>query len=148
MSGELGPLDFASLALLLALALLALSFRRRSAPSAQGDDWLTKTRVEREASESGQPALSLSLLESAAGDGDPPASLPGDLALLHDSPGPPRRFSSTDPAAAPVLALIDPAAAIGEQAVEGRIDPVVGRWARLLVIALLLVVLVLRFMFG
>ncbi len=148
MSGDLSATDSASLALLVALALLVLSFRRRSALSSQPDDWLLKTRAEREASESGQPALSLSLLEPAAGDGDPPASLPGDLALLGRPPLSPRRLSSTDPAAAPVLILLDPDAAIGEQAVEGRIDPVVGRWARLLVVGLLLAVLVLRFMFG
>jgi hypothetical protein len=148
MSGDLSATDFASLALLVALALMVLSFRRRSEPAGQQDDWLLKTRVEREAAESGQPALSLSLLEPAAGDGDPPAALPGDLALLRDLSDLPRPLSATDPAAAPVLMLLDPNAAIGEQAVEGRIDPVVGRWARLLVVALLLAVLVLRFMFG
>lgn len=148
MSGDLNSTDLASLALLLALALLILSFRRRLAPSSPPDDWLLKTKAEREASESGQPALSLSLLEPAAGDGDPPASLPGDLALLGEIAGLSRPLSSTDLAAAPVLMLLDPDAAIGEQAVEGRIDPVVNRWARLLVVALLLAVLVLRFMFG
>lgn len=158
MSGVLGPVDVASLALLLALALLVLSLRRRAprpeARVGEAADWLAKTKVEREASETGQPALSLVLLEPAAGDGDPPDSLPGDLALLRGEaalpspPTPPRRRSSTDPAAVSVLMLIDPQAAIAEEAVEGVIDPVVARWARLLLIALILVAVLLRFRFG
>ncbi len=158
MSGVLGPVDFASLALLLALGLRVLSFRRRApgseAAAGEIDDWLAKTKAEREASESGQPALSLVLLEPASGDGDPPDALPGDLALLCDAaarpspPNPPRRRSSADPAAVSVLMLIDPPAAIAEEAVEGAIDPVVSHWARLLLIALVLVAVLLRFRFG
>lgn len=158
MSGLLGPVDFASLALLLALGLLVLSFRRRApgheAAAGETGDWLAKTKVEREASESGQPALSVVLLEPAAGDGDPPDALPGDLALLRGEaarpspPDPPRRGSSTDPAAVSVLMLIDPQAAIAEEAIEGAIDPAVSRWARLLLIALVLVAVLLRFRFG
>lgn len=155
MSGVLSPVDLASLALLLLLALLVAFFRRRPAPpavaSVASGDWLANTRVEREASEVSQPALSLALLEPASGDGDPPDSLPGDLALLRAEamyPSPSRRLSSTDPAAAPALILIDPAAAIGEEAVEGQIDPAVAHRARLLVIALMLVVVLLRFAFG
>lgn len=154
MSGALGPADFASLALLAALGLLVFSFHRRATPSgaaaSERDDWLSKTKVEREASESSQPALSLVLLEPAAGDGDPPDSLPGDLALLRDRTPPalPRRLSSTDPAAAPVLMFIDPQAAIAEEAAEGDIDPAAARWARLLIMALILATVLLRFRSG
>ncbi len=172
MSSSLTALDGASLALLALLALLGLLVlwsRRALAPPAPPDeagDWLENSQTERETLASSQPALALTLLEPTTSDGAPPLSLPGDLAVFGDPPTPraeplglslgtkprdeasPARLRSSDPTSASILALLDPAVRPADEATADTIHPTVLSLARLLVLALALVVLLHRLLFG
>lgn len=151
MSSSLTALDVASLALLTLLGLLVLWSRREqttATPPDEAGDWWEDSGVEHEATTSSQPALALTLLDPTTGDGDPSISLPGDLAVLSGPTALPARLRSSDPASAPLLALLDPAARPGDEATAANVHPIVVLLARLLVIALALVVLLHRLLFG
>jgi hypothetical protein len=121
----LTPLDLASLALLAALALLWLAARRLSSPGNGG--------------RRSAPAVETETLRRYH---------PADFAALVDPAAAPATLASPDPAAAPILAFLEPSARLVEEALSGATPPLALVWARYLIMLLLLLVLLQRLLFG
>ena len=139
----LTALDLASLALLAALALLWFAARRLSPP-----------RDPRGSRPSGDPAMGTETLGRYR---------PADFVALVDPAAAPltpsglsrsgRSLASPDPAAAPILGFLDPAArlveeALGDGASVLAAPPLALVWGRYLIMLLMLLVLLRHLVFG
>ncbi len=122
----LTALDLASLALLAALALLWFAARRQSPPRDRG-------------SLSSRVAMGTETLARYR---------PADFVALVDSAAAPLTPASPDPAAAPILSFLEPAARLVEEALGDETPPLALIWARYLIMLLMLLVLLHHLVFG
>ena len=129
-------LDLASLVLLAALALLWFAAQRQSPPGDRGSR------------PSGDPAVGTETLGRYR---------PADFVALVDPASAPLTLASPDPAAAPILSFLDPAARLVEEALAaGSGDgasvlappPLALIWGRYLIVLLMLLLLLHHLFFG
>jgi len=120
-------LDLASLALLAALALLWFAARRLSPPGDRGSR------------PSGDPAVGTETLGRYR---------PADFVALVDPASAPLTLASPDPAAAPILSFLDPAARLVEEALGDGTPLLALIWGRYLIVLLMLLLLLHHLVFG
>ena len=119
-------LDLASLALLAALALLWFAARRLSPHRQRGS----------------RPAKVTMGTETLA------RYRPADFVALVDPASAPLTLASPDPAAAPILSFLDPAARLVEEALGDGTPLLALIWGRYLIVLLMLLLLLHHLVFG